>query len=594
MQRVRISNFHYAIALPYRVLAGLEFVDYEAHPPRENARLLDEGQVDVALIASSDYARHGGYIGLDFGMVGLKESDGVVLFANCPIEQLQTIYLDQWSSSGVALLRLLLAEYWRLAPRLVRLNAPADVASMGPNEALLVIGDFGLDRRKSAPFFYDLTTEWFRMTGLPFVYSVWACRPGVLSREQSQQINDVFHKSVKVRNALADDLQGDRGAIVAAEPHRVVNTLSYHFDVRSVEGIDQFFERSARLGLLPSAHYRPSTYNIMSQSTVRRRRERPLEELLRDVIDGGRLNIRDGTRLAEEASLSDLGMAAELRRSRLFPVRSIATVLTGDDYDLEHPQQFVAAVSRLPPHSLREVSFILRQPGMASLRVYEDALRELKRQLNCHIEAFTVAQLRALARLNELELSAVIERLLQAGLDSISASGGGMLLSKVQTKPSWQQPVALEWLETVTILHRLGGKSSCMLRISAEDSWEERLVHLSKLRALQDEAPGFRYFYTELAADTQRTLHSEMKLRTSLVARLFLDNVPSVHEPHLLSSPLLAFLSLGCGANEVRLEADPSSAMQGRAPEGLRALQGLWRMGFDLNERQLLACAPTC
>ena len=64
---LRASGIPQLAGVPYKLLAGLDFVSYEESSPTENARKLNEREVDLALIPAVDYALHGGYVGLEFG-----------------------------------------------------------------------------------------------------------------------------------------------------------------------------------------------------------------------------------------------------------------------------------------------------------------------------------------------------------------------------------------------------------------------------------------------------------------------------------------------------------------------------------------------
>ena len=144
-------------------------IDY---PARIAAKLLngdiDLGLVPVAVIPEmKEYHINTPYcIGSD-GPVG-----SVCLFSEVPLKNVKRVLLDYQSRTSVQLAKILLREYWNLAPEL--LDAGEDFQSqIRGYTAGLVIGDPGLGQRKISPFIYDLGEAWKLHTGLPFVFAAW-------------------------------------------------------------------------------------------------------------------------------------------------------------------------------------------------------------------------------------------------------------------------------------------------------------------------------------------------------------------------------------------------------------------------------------
>ena len=176
-RKLRLANYSFFSALPFRPLANVDFIDYQEYTPLQNAHLLHEGLVDAALIPITEYARHSGYVGLDFGLASRTEIEGVMVFGDDPIEEMDTIYVDECSGSGTALLRLLLARKWNVKPRLIRVRAENLDPYIGPGAGSLMIGDRAINAKDRYPVKVDLSAAWHELTGLPFAYSIWAARP---------------------------------------------------------------------------------------------------------------------------------------------------------------------------------------------------------------------------------------------------------------------------------------------------------------------------------------------------------------------------------------------------------------------------------
>ena len=103
----------------------------------------------------------------------------VKLYFRVPPGEVRALALDEGSRTSAALSRILLAERFGVEPRPVAFplgSATSDIAA----DAILMIGD----RAMHAPaetFLaeWDLGAEWYRWTGLPFVFAMWITREGV-------------------------------------------------------------------------------------------------------------------------------------------------------------------------------------------------------------------------------------------------------------------------------------------------------------------------------------------------------------------------------------------------------------------------------
>src|SRR5690348_5263249 len=101
----------------------------------------------------------------------------VALFARKPVRDLRRIALDTSSRTSAALVRILCARRFDVAPAFVS-HAPDLGAMLAQADAALLIGDpalfvypaaFGAEK-------IDLGAAWSDMTGLPFVWAFWAGR----------------------------------------------------------------------------------------------------------------------------------------------------------------------------------------------------------------------------------------------------------------------------------------------------------------------------------------------------------------------------------------------------------------------------------
>ena len=177
MEKLNVTAVSYINTKP--LLYGLlnspvaEQIRLELNIPSVCAAKLRDGAADLALVpvAIIPEIEHPRIIS-DYGIGTVGAVKTVCLYSDYPIEEAEAVYLDHHSRTSVELTKLLLREYWNIAPRLL----PAQdgyISQIGGRTAGLVIGDrtIGLDRRFT--YTYDLGEAWMEHTGLPFVFAAW-------------------------------------------------------------------------------------------------------------------------------------------------------------------------------------------------------------------------------------------------------------------------------------------------------------------------------------------------------------------------------------------------------------------------------------
>ncbi|MEO6135155.1 MAG: menaquinone biosynthesis protein [Ginsengibacter sp.] len=144
-------------------------IDY----PAKIGSLLLNNQIDVGLIPVAVIPLMKEYhIISDYCIGSVGEVASVCLFSEVPLQQIETILLDYQSRTSVALLKILIKEYWKLNVVFEETSGNYQTRIVG-STAGLVIGDRALMQRKVSAFTYDLGEEWKKFTGLPFVYAAW-------------------------------------------------------------------------------------------------------------------------------------------------------------------------------------------------------------------------------------------------------------------------------------------------------------------------------------------------------------------------------------------------------------------------------------
>jgi chorismate dehydratase len=208
----RVGSVRYLNAVP--LTRGIEEEIIFA-TPSELAKMLQRDELDAALVSVTEVLFNDRYDILDgTAIASLGEVKSVLLAHRKPIEEAKEIFCDTASLTSVNLLRVLLAERG-LKPESKPL-ASYDFKTL-PDYALL-IGDPALDFvfSEHEHEILDLGAAWFEMTGLPFVYAVWALRRGKENSALRRQLTearqfgmDTLDHIIRNRTEYTEDFRKD-------------------------------------------------------------------------------------------------------------------------------------------------------------------------------------------------------------------------------------------------------------------------------------------------------------------------------------------------------------------------------------------------
>lgn len=180
-------------------------------------------------------------------------------------------------------------------------------------------------------------------------------------------------------------------------------------------------------------------------------------------------------------------------------------------------------------------------------------IREKYPQINVH--GFSPPEFNHFAEVFGMPLVEVISRFREAGLGSIPGGGGEILVDRIRDRIAPLKCKSDQWLEVMRVAHGLGMRSSATMMFGHVEALEDRIEHLERLRATQDETGGFTAFIcwtfqpenTRLRAET---VTSAEYLRMQAIARIYLDNFENVQSSWVTQGPRIGQVALRYGAND--------------------------------------------
>ncbi|HZR15922.1 MAG TPA: cyclic dehypoxanthinyl futalosine synthase [Verrucomicrobiae bacterium] len=324
-----------------------------------------------------------------------------------------------------------------------------------------------------------------------------------------------------------------------------------------------------------------------------------LDDLLQKVWDGGRINPAEALRLYA-LPLEELGALADRRRqlarSSAHQGRGNSIVTYIIDRNINYTNvcnvyckfcafyrtegdgdAYVISREELDRKIEETIALggtqILMQGGhhpKLTKQWYLDLLDHIKGrfpQINIH--GFSPSEFVHFREVFNEPLETIISDFKAAGLGSIPGGGGEILVDRVRQRISPLKAMSDDWLEVMDVAHRLGLRSSATMMFGHVETIADRIEHLERVRAQQDKSsqaavtlggnPGEAGF-TAFIGWTFQAEHTKLKaptvgaheyLRTQALARIYLDNFPSVQSSWVTQGQEIGQIALKFGANDL-------------------------------------------
>ncbi len=249
--RVGIVNFLNSKPLAWGFLKGhhADLFAPSYHPPALVARLLSQRNLDVGLIPSIEVQKIPGLKVLpDLCVAATHEVRSVLLVGERPWQEVRRVALDQNSRTSAALARIVFRERFGADPEMSQQRPDLD-RMLADADAALVIGDPALKVDRERYRTLDLAAEWHALTGLPFVFAVWAVRPEV----EFPDLPFYFKSSLRYGMSSLDALVREAAAeldLDTAEVRAYLENLTYLLREDEIAGLEEFYRRAHKHGLI--------------------------------------------------------------------------------------------------------------------------------------------------------------------------------------------------------------------------------------------------------------------------------------------------------------------------------------------------------
>jgi len=253
MKKLRIGAVPYMNAKPliYGLDQHQDEIEMVFEVPSLLPGMLNNDQIDVAIIPSIEYFRNGNYAIIpDISIASIGTVESVKIFSKVSIQNIRSAALDKSSLTSCALTKIILREHYHLAPQYSQWNKQYDIEGTD-TDAVLIIGDNALKIIDNGYITLDLGQSWYEFTGLPFVYALW-----VVKRDRRiPGINNLLKnaKEAGLRSVKALSITESQRLQLTQERclNYLTNSIRYDFGKDEIKGFLAFYQHAVSLGLAP-------------------------------------------------------------------------------------------------------------------------------------------------------------------------------------------------------------------------------------------------------------------------------------------------------------------------------------------------------
>ncbi len=241
-KEIKITAISYLNTIPFiygiQKSGLLENYKLELEVPSASAGKIFEHKADIGLVPVALLKKLRDYkIITDFCIGAVGNVKSVVLLSHKPLVEINKVILDYDSLTSVNLVKVLAKHFWKIEP-IWENQTQNNTELLEKNESIVAIGDKTFEMVSKFEYCYDLSDEWFKYTGLPFVFACWVCiseLPITFIRKFSDAIAyGVNH----IDNAIKEIPKGRYPNIDVTE--YLTKQISFRFDENKRKALDKF------------------------------------------------------------------------------------------------------------------------------------------------------------------------------------------------------------------------------------------------------------------------------------------------------------------------------------------------------------------
>jgi len=303
-----------------------------------------------------------------------------------------------------------------------------------------------------------------------------------------------------------------------------------------------------------------------------------INEILSRALSNESLDINDGLKILESNNLSLLGAAADSLRNISAGELVTFVIDRNINYtnvctskckfcafyrEADAKDAYVLSIEEILTKVDEAVKLgatqILIQGGLnpdIPIEYYEKMLRVVKKRFNVQMHAFSPPEIMHISKLYGASLKETILRLHDAGLDSIPGGGAEILDDRVRGSISPEKISWKKWQEVMLAAHSLGIPTTATMVFGHEETLEERIKHIIRVRDMQEKYHGFTAFIPWTFQSENTLLHGNSTgidyLKIIALSRILLNGfIRNIQASWVTQGIDVAQMALYYGANDL-------------------------------------------
>ena len=234
-----------------------------------------------------------------------------------------------------------------------------------------------------------------------------------------------------------------------------------------------------------------------------------------------------------------------------------ATRKNPHQYTLTHEQILDIAANSIQKGA-KELHIVSAHNPTDGVEWYMGAFKKIKSRFpDVHIKSMTAAEVDFLHRQYGLSYDAVLDQMIESGVDSMPGGGAEIFDEEVREYLCKGKVTSEQWLEIHEKWHNRGKESNATMLFGHVETRAHRIDHMLRLRDLQDRTGGFNAFIPLVYQRENNYLKNcnfpsgQEVLKTYAIARILLDNIPNIKAYWATSTINLALIAQEFGANDL-------------------------------------------
>ncbi len=307
-----------------------------------------------------------------------------------------------------------------------------------------------------------------------------------------------------------------------------------------------------------------------------------VQSLCKKASEGRRLTAEEGLFLLKNAQLLDLGdLANQIRYTKNPEPRVTFVIDTNPNYSnicnidcifcafYRHEGENEAythtvdeMIQKFKIAALNGVTTILLQGGVnpnLPLEYYTELVRRTVNEVpGVTPHFYSTSEIIGMANISGLGVSAVLQKLWDAGQRTLPGGGAEILSDRVKIKISHLKGTSADWLNVMREAHKIGFISTATMMYGHLETDEDIVAHLEAIRGLQDEHHGFTAFVpwsfkpgnTPLEKIIPHYATPVRYLQVIAFARIYLDNFDHIQASWFSEGKKTGQIALHFGADD--------------------------------------------